>query len=277
MRSVESVPVLSEEELTALPIADVSIHKGRLLDLAATEERGNRWRSPSLNPDPQRIYHRADERWLSQWLVAKEVAWRRRREHTEPVWCVVANVVREQRYGPGGALSRVGTRTLRGGARVSIIDGFFGTCEAVTVIARVRGRGRWTRTNVSVRHLEKLRAKLVYEPSVIDAYFMHWAGSGWREADARRAELDFLGWQRELEGHRQRWRGKAVLPLAHHAAVGGAIGKDLHRVDLRFTDGSTRMGVPMSGPYFAEEVEFSPEDIVEVRCAEDAALHGPDS
>lgn len=69
---------LDADELAALTIQELSIRKGLL-------------------------FHRRDKpRWRPQWLATRDAAWQRRREHTEPVWCVVANVVRERPYGPGG-------------------------------------------------------------------------------------------------------------------------------------------------------------------------------
>lgn len=203
MRSpASSVPVLAPEQLSALSIVELSIRKGRLLALplaAVDAERRRAWqRSPQL--DPNSIHHREDPRWLPQWLEARDAAWRRRKEHVEPIWCVVANVVREQSVGPGGAKTRIGTKTLRGGARVFIIDAYFGLGEVVIAIARFRGNGRWIRTAVRVDRLERVRAKLVYEPSVIDACFMHWGRAGWTEKDARASQSAFEGWQSGICG-----------------------------------------------------------------------------
>jgi hypothetical protein len=86
-----------------------------------------------------------------------------------PVWCVVANVVLERSYGPGGAESRRGTKHFAPGAKVYVFHFFWGMGgEHVTVVARHR-KSKWyiTITMQSV-HLANWRAELVYSPHVIE-------------------------------------------------------------------------------------------------------------
>jgi hypothetical protein len=86
---------------------------------------------------------------------------------TEPIWCVVANVVTERPYGPDGAEIRSGTKHFRPGAKLHIIDTYGGMCEYVIAIGHHRGSNRYSRMVVSVRHLENFRVKLAYSPQVI--------------------------------------------------------------------------------------------------------------
>lgn len=50
----------------------------------------------------------------------------------------VGNIKRTVGKGPGGEEEHPGTRHLRGGAKVYVIDAFWGQCEAVTVIGQHR-------------------------------------------------------------------------------------------------------------------------------------------
>src|SRR6185312_9547115 len=127
----------------------------------------------------------------------------------------------------------------------------------------LRGNGRWLITSLPVVHLERLRTKLAYEPSVIDACYMHWGGPGWTENEARGAEAAFGHWQRELLERRENARrGRTPLPGRLHDALGGAVEKPLHFVDLRLQGGGALLRVRMSGVYFADRLDFDLEDIV---------------
>ncbi|BCJ39463.1 hypothetical protein GCM10010168_62890 [Actinoplanes ianthinogenes] len=84
-----------------------------------------------------------------------------------PIWCIVANVVDERPYGPGGAERRRGLRRFAPGAKVWVPDGFAGIgYETVTVIGRPRGSQRYSIVHVRTEHLTNWRIRPVYSPAV---------------------------------------------------------------------------------------------------------------
>jgi hypothetical protein len=123
----------------------------------------------------------------------------RRHVPRQPVWCVVANVVRERPFGPGGAETRHGTKHFRGGAKVHIVDAYWGMCTHVVVIGQRRSSMKWTRVAMSVAHLENFRAKLVYGPQVVDGAIMFNGGRQdcWDRDDVQRACSAFGVWKKE--------------------------------------------------------------------------------
>lgn len=254
-----------------MDVRALSVRKGALLDCPNTAEEAERYRKwlglSSLRDDT--VYHREDPRWQAQWVAVCKQASQRRREHTEPVWCVVANIMREAPHGPGGLSTKVGTKHFNGGAKVYCIDAYWGMCEHVIVIGRWRGAGRWTRAVVPAHRMENFRTKLVYDPGVIDGCYMHWGGTGWAEDDARQAESAFKVWKDEYEQRRERAQsGRLQLPSALHEQLGGAAGKHLHWVDVLFQDGRTLSRVPMRHTSFADDVGFDPEHIAAIRPTE---------
>jgi hypothetical protein len=84
-----------------------------------------------------------------------------------PIWSVVANVRKEIPFGPGSKEIRRGTRKFHGGAKVYIVDAYWGMAgENVTVIGHYRGK-EYITCVVRNLHLENLRVELVYSPAVI--------------------------------------------------------------------------------------------------------------
>ena len=53
-------------------------------------------------------------------------------------WVIIANVVKERPYGPGGIEKKEGTKLFRGGSKIHIIDWYPGTCDSVEVIGHHR-------------------------------------------------------------------------------------------------------------------------------------------
>jgi len=87
----------------------------------------------------------------------------------QPVWCIVANIVRERPYGPGGGEQRRGLRLFAPGTKVYVPDGFAGMgYETVTVIGQTRGSRRYAIVHLATRYLTNWRVKLVYGPAVLD-------------------------------------------------------------------------------------------------------------
>ena len=97
----------------------------------------------------------------------------------QPVWCVVANVVIERPYGPGGAEVRDGTKHFAPGAKVHVVNFFWGMGgEAVTVVGRHRKSKRYITLVMQADHLANWRAELVYSPHVIGQVLAHAANEG---------------------------------------------------------------------------------------------------
>ncbi|HVK18259.1 MAG TPA: hypothetical protein VM533_15055, partial [Fimbriiglobus sp.] len=97
---------------------------------------------------------------------------------TSGLWAAVANVREACRTGSGGAEVRNGTKHFRGGAKVYVIDAFWGTCDAVTVVGQHRKSRKWMCLHMPARHLENLRPKLVYSPTALTLMREHYAGTG---------------------------------------------------------------------------------------------------
>lgn len=86
---------------------------------------------------------------------------------SDPAWCVVANVVMERPYGPGGVEKRRGTKHFAPGAKVYVYDFFWGVGgENVTVMGRHRKSHRFIQLSMPAKHLANWRAELVYSPAV---------------------------------------------------------------------------------------------------------------
>jgi hypothetical protein len=86
----------------------------------------------------------------------------------EPVWCVVANIVPERPYGPGGAEKRRGTKHFRPGAKVYCFPALWGDgYEQIKVVGRHRRSNRYVTMVIKSAWLENWRVKLVYSPDII--------------------------------------------------------------------------------------------------------------
>src|SRR4051794_4240365 len=82
------------------------------------------------------------------------------------VWCIVANVVDERPYGPGGAETRRGMKIFRAGAKLYVAEGFGGDgWEVVTVVGQPRSSPRFVAANVRTEHLTNWRVHAVYSPA----------------------------------------------------------------------------------------------------------------
>ena len=101
------------------------------------------------------------------------------------LWAAVANVKEVCHKGPSGAEERNGTKHFRGGAKVYVIDAFWGMCDAVTVIGQHRKSRKWMCLHMPAQHLENLRLKLVYSPAVLALMREHYTASGRSEPPGR--------------------------------------------------------------------------------------------
>jgi hypothetical protein len=104
-----------------------------------------------------------------------------------------------------------GTKHFRGGAKVYVIDAFWGMCDSVTVIGQHRKSRKLMCIHMPATHLENFRLKLVYSPAILDLMREHYAASGrstlpgkeyaeqicavvprWESADARETQKGTL-------------------------------------------------------------------------------------
>ena len=87
----------------------------------------------------------------------------------EPVWCIVANIVHEHGYGPGGAEIRRGAKHFPPGAKMYILSFFWGMGgDEVTVLGRHRHSHRYFMIVLKSKLLANWRLELVYSPYVIE-------------------------------------------------------------------------------------------------------------
>lgn len=256
---------IRSEDLDAMDSDSLAVLKGELVDCERTEsefERRRRWYSTPPTANPARIYHREDPRWRAQYDAVRSLLQQRKKENRDPVWALVANVVRERPFGEGGKETRVGTQLFNGGAKVHIVDAYWGMCETVIAVGRHRGAGPWIRVATRVTHLENLRVKLAYHPDVIDSYLMVW-GSRQQcpsEGEVLRWMKAFKAWQQPPEP------GPALelpqIPEHLHSSLGNSpTAEQIYHVDVRLFDGRVVRKVSVVGTGFVSPIDFEPKDV----------------
>jgi hypothetical protein len=96
------------------------------------------------------------------------------KEQLGPAWCIVANIIRERPYGPGGQKRRLGTKQFAPGAKVYIVDFFWGMGgESLTIVGRHWRSHRYITLLIRSAWLVNWRVELVYSPSVIRVLQQH--------------------------------------------------------------------------------------------------------
>lgn len=85
----------------------------------------------------------------------------------EAIWCIVANIIKERPYGPGGIEKKRGTKHFRPGAKVYIVGWYAGMAKRIIVIGQHRKSHKFIKIVIDVRLVENLRVKLIYIPSII--------------------------------------------------------------------------------------------------------------
>ena len=91
----------------------------------------------------------------------------------EPFWCATASVKKENAFGEE-RVQRRGTKHFRGGAKVYIVDAYWGMCDSVTIVGHFRRGGRYIKIDIHVKRLENFRLELVYSPRVADFIREHY-------------------------------------------------------------------------------------------------------
>lgn len=87
-----------------------------------------------------------------------------------PVWCVVANIVGEHQFGPGGEETRRGTRLFRPNTKVHCFPRQYwaGPDFRLKVIGLHRGSRELISVIIRRDYLTNFRTKLVYQPGLVD-------------------------------------------------------------------------------------------------------------
>lgn len=90
---------------------------------------------------------------------------------TEPaeasaIWAAVGNIKDPCLIGPEGGEPHRGTKHFRAGAKVYVIDAYWGTVSTVTVIGQHRKSRQFMCIALAAKHIENLRVKLVYRASI---------------------------------------------------------------------------------------------------------------
>lgn len=96
---------------------------------------------------------------------------------TKSLLVVRAMVVFERPFGEWGIERRNGTKHFRPGAKVYVIDAYWGMCDAVTVIGHHRASGRYAKLDMSVQHLDAFQLDRTYSQKVIALVDQHFSGA----------------------------------------------------------------------------------------------------
>lgn len=83
-------------------------------------------------------------------------------------WCLVGNIVSERAYGPGGQMTRRGTKHFPAGAKVYCLPGQWGDgYDQIIVIGRHRGSHTFRTMIIDSAWVTHWRAQVVYSPEVL--------------------------------------------------------------------------------------------------------------
>jgi diadenosine tetraphosphate (Ap4A) HIT family hydrolase len=96
-------------------------------------------------------------------------------ETPESYWTVVANIVKERPYGPGGQQIKHGTKHFKPGTKVYIIDWYPGMCEDIIVVGMARRPLRFIKVVIRADWVENLRIKPAYAPIVMKKIKEHYS------------------------------------------------------------------------------------------------------
>jgi hypothetical protein len=111
-----------------------------------------------------------------------------------PVWCPVANMTSERPYGPGGQITKRGSKHFAPGAKLYFLHvmGYQGGDPQLELVGRHRGSHRFVTMIVSLSWLENWRVNLVYSPQVAKELHPYWDGTPASKAKAESYVQKFL-------------------------------------------------------------------------------------
>ncbi len=78
------------------------------------------------------------------------------------IWCVVGNVKKEIPYGPGGKEIKSGLKKFKAGAKLHIIDAYYGRAEYIIAIGQHRKSGKYISCAVRANTVENFRVKKIW-------------------------------------------------------------------------------------------------------------------
>ena len=87
--------------------------------------------------------------------------------NSEPIKAVIANISETVLFGEN-KIPKKGTKHFRGGAKVFVIDAYWGACNSVTVVGHHRSSGRYSKIDMPVKYLDNFRMGTIYSPKVLD-------------------------------------------------------------------------------------------------------------
>lgn len=106
-----------------------------------------------------------------------------------------ASVIQERLYGEQHE-KKDGTKSFRAGAKVYVIDAYWGMCNTVTVIGHHRASGRYAKLDMPVRYLENFSSEVVYSPKVLELLEEHFRSrDGFTEAYGAKLLREVPDWK----------------------------------------------------------------------------------
>lgn len=171
--------------------------------MAAARRRG---RSLLLRPRVGTVGSVAlDEHTNATWLAGSSagstdpgsppdgLATQKDRSQIAPVWCPVANMTSERPYGPGGQITKRGSKHFAPGAKLYFRRVMSYVPEPqVEVVGRHRGSHRYVTMIVSLSWLENWHTDLVYSPYVARKLHPYWDGSPGSQSLAEHYVREFV-------------------------------------------------------------------------------------
>jgi len=134
-----------------------------------------------------------------------------------PEWafCIVGNVMDEHPVGEDKQIIN-GTKHFRPGARLFILDAFWGdAAENVIVMGQPRNRRNLIQIVIMRKSVHNFRVKQVYDKRVIRALYLSFS----------ERELQTTEWKTELENRAEYWNSVADVAVAsEEAGAAGATG-----------------------------------------------------
>lgn len=103
---------------------------------------------------------------LGEWIDSLKL--KKINQDNKEIWCVVGNVKKEIPYGPGGQEIKSGLKKFKAGAKVHIIDAYYGMAENIIVIGQHRNSGKYISCTIRANNVENLRVKKIYSKRILD-------------------------------------------------------------------------------------------------------------
>ena len=89
-------------------------------------------------------------------------------KESKEIWCVVGNVKKQIPYGPSGQEIKSGLKKFKAGAKIHVIDGYYGMAENIVVIAQHRKSGKYISCTIRANTVENFRVKKIYSKRILE-------------------------------------------------------------------------------------------------------------